>query len=143
MVQQAPDDRVSKSGEIPPDSIPSLRTIAMPADTNPSGFIFGGWLVSQMDLAAGSVATSRAEGPAVTVAIEAMTFHQPVYVGDDVSIYVDIIKEGTTSLTLHIQAWARHRYGGPTVKVTEGNFIFVALDENRKPRALPPLKKNG
>ena len=121
--------------------MPSLRTIAMPADTNPSGYIFGGWLVSQMDLAAGSVATSRAEGPAVTVAIEGMVFHQPVYVGDEVSIYVSILKEGTTSLTMLVEAWARHRYGGPVVKVTEGKFVFVALDDDRKPRSLPPMKE--
>lgn len=140
MVQVAPEDRFNKSGETPPETMPSLRTIAMPADTNPSGYIFGGWLVSQMDLAAGSVATSRAEGPAVTVAIEGMVFHQPVYVGDEVSIYVSILKEGTTSLTMLVEAWARHRYGGPVVKVTEGKFVFVALDDDRKPRQLPPVK---
>src|SRR5437879_13500117 len=92
--------RETESARRSPQSEPALRAIAMPADANPHGDIFGGWLLSQMDLAGGTVATRRAKGRVVTVAITAMTFHRPVFVGDEVSCYAEIIKTGTPSITV-------------------------------------------
>jgi acyl-CoA thioesterase YciA len=112
----------------------SIRTLAMPADTNPAGDIFGGWLLSQMDIAGGEAAAGRARGRTVTVAIEAMTFHLPVFVGDMVSCYSRIARVGRSSICVHVEAWAHRRGGGDEVKVTEGMFTYVAVDEHRKPR---------
>ncbi len=116
---------------------PAVRMLAMPADTNPSGDIFGGWLMSQMDIAGGIAAAARAKGRAVTVAVEGMEFHQPVYVGDLVSCYADVLKTGTTSITVKVETLARRRAGGDTVKVTEGTFVFVAIDADGRPRPVP------
>lgn len=116
---------------------PAVRMLAMPADTNPSGDIFGGWLMSQMDIAGGIAAAARAEGRVVTVAVEGMEFHQPVYVGDLVSCYADVVATGTTSITVKVETRARRRAGGDTVKVTEGTFVFVALDADGRPRPVP------
>lgn len=123
----------------PPKGIPTIRVVAMPTDTNPAGDIFGGWIVSQMDLAAGSKASFRANGRCVTVAINSLVFLEPVIVGDEVSIYTKIIRVGRTSLTIHVETWRRARDRHQTSQVTEGEFIFVAIDENRTPRPLPPL----
>ena len=124
-----------------PTGILSLRTIAMPADTNPSGQIFGGWLLSQMDLAAGTRAAMRADGRCVTVAIDAMVFHEPVYVGDEVTCYTEIVKTGRTSMSLKVEAWVRRgRHAQPPVKVTSGLFHFVAVGEDGRPTPLPPEK---
>jgi acyl-CoA thioesterase YciA len=117
---------------------PAVRMLAMPADTNPSGDIFGGWLMSQMDIAGGIAAAARAKGRAVTVAVEGMEFHQPVYVGDLVSCYADVVATGTTSITVKVETLARRRAGGDTVKVTEGTFVFVAIDADGRPRPVPP-----
>lgn len=117
---------------------PALRAIAMPADANPSGDIFGGWLLAQMDLAGGSVAMQRADGRVATVAITGMTFHQPVFVGDEVSCYATIIKVGRSSITIAIESWARRHRGKGRVKVTAGTFTYVAIDANRRPRQVPP-----
>ena len=117
---------------------PAVRMLAMPADTNPSGDIFGGWLMSQMDIAGGIAAAARAKGRAVTVAVEGMEFHQPVYVGDLVSCYTDVVATGTTSITVKVETLARRRAGGETVKVTEGTFVFVAIDADGRPRPVPP-----
>ncbi len=117
-----------------------LRTVAMPADTNAYGDIFGGWLLAQMDLAAGSYAIMRARGRVATVGIEAMSFHRPVYVGDQVSCFCRTQRVGNTSITVHVETWARRRLAqhfGETVKVTEGSFTFVALNEDGSKRALP------
>lgn len=123
---------------IPPPYEPTLRMIAMPKDTNANGNIFGGWLVSLMDMAAGSAAWQRAKGPAVTVAIEKMEFHQPVFVGDEVSCYTHIERVGKTSITVKVESWVRKRFSASNwVKVTQGTFIFVAIDENHKPRLIP------
>ena len=120
--------------ELGPRGEMALRTLAMPAVTNPNGDIFGGWLVSQMDIGAGMTAGQRAEGRVTTVAIDAMTFHRPVYVGDIVCVYTDIERIGRTSMSIHVEAWAvRHRIG-EKVKVTEGKFTFVALDDEGRPR---------
>ena len=116
---------------------PAVRMLAMPADTNPSGDIFGGWLMSQMDIAGGIAAATRAKGRVVTVAVEGMEFHQPVYVGDLVSCYADVVATGTTSITVKVETLARRRAGGDTVKVTEGTFVFVALDADGRPRPVP------
>lgn len=127
--------------EIEPPSragrIPAVRTLAMPADTNPSGDIFGGWLLAQMDIAAGIVAHERARGRVVTVALDAMAFHAPVFVGDLVSCYAEVVRVGRTSLSLHVEAWAKRSRTGEEVKVTEGRFTLVAVDENRRPRPVP------
>lgn len=116
---------------------PALRSIAMPADANPDGDIFGGWVLSQMDLAGGTTARQRAKGRVATVAVNAMTFLLPVYVGDDVSCYARIEKVGRTSITVCIETWAQRRDGGQRVKVTEGTFVYVAIGEDRKPRDVP------
>ncbi len=115
----------------------AIRTLAMPADANPSGDIFGGWVLSQMDIAGGIVARERARGRVVTVAVTAMTFHLPVYVGDVLSAYVDVEKIGRTSITTWIEAWALRGKDGGRVRVTEGQFVYVALDEDGRPRPVP------
>jgi acyl-CoA thioesterase YciA len=117
---------------------PAVRTLAMPADTNPSGDIFGGWLLAQMDIAAGTVAFARAKGRVATVALDGMAFHQPVMVGDVVSCYAQVARVGRSSITLHVEAWAKRGRTGEEIKVTEGRFTCVAIDENRKPRPVPP-----
>ena len=116
---------------------PVLRAIAMPADTNPEGDIFGGWLVSQMDLAAATVAFRRAQGRCATVAIDSMSFLSPVFVGDEVSLFARPLKVGRTSISVAVEAWRRRRDGLEAVKVTQGTFTFVAIDAQRKPRTLP------
>ena len=120
-----------------PDAEPALRTLAMPADANPNGDIFGGWVLAQMDLAGGVAAARCAGGRTVTVAVEAMRFHAPIAVGDLVTCYAEVVKTGTTSITVDIQTWARRRRGPVEVRVTEGTFIYVAIDDNGRPRPLP------
>ena len=114
--------------------VPAVRTLAMPADANASGDIFGGWLLSQMDIAGGIAAHELARGRVATVAVEAMEFHLPVYVGDLVSCYAEVTRAGRTSITVHVETEARRRDTGETIKVTEGIFVYVALDENGRPR---------
>lgn len=116
----------------------SLRTLAMPRDANPSGDIFGGWVISQMDIAAGMTASLRAKGRVATVAIDAMTFKLPVFVGDILCVYTDILRIGTSSIVMHVEAWALRERVGERIKVTEGRFTFVAIDEERRPRPVPP-----
>ncbi len=113
---------------------PHLRTIAMPRDANASGAIFGGWTLSQMDLAGGTFAAELARGRVATVSIEAMRFLRPVAVGDEVSCYCAAERTGDTSVAVKIETWVRDRASGDAKKVTEGVFTFVALDENGKPR---------
>ncbi len=123
-----------------PDGDLAIRTLAMPADANPSGDIFGGWVLSQMDIAGGIAASQRADGRTATVAVTAMTFHLPVYVGDVLCVYTDIEAVGRTSITVAIEAWALRRHGGERVRVTEGRFVFVAIGEDGRPRPVPPEK---
>lgn len=123
--------------EAPPAYEPALRAIAMPADANPNGDIFGGWLLSQMDLAGGTTAVRRAGGRVVTVAITGMTFRRPVFIGDEVSCYAEIVKIGHTSITLRVESWARREVGGAPIKVTEGLFTYVAISPEREPRPIP------
>ena len=123
---------------MPPPQEPVIRTIAMPADTNPAGDIFGGWLMTLMDLAAGNAATRRARGRCATVAVDGMAFLRPVLVGDEVSLYATIEKVGRTSMTVHVEAWRRSRAEELRERVTEARFTFVALDDDRRPRVVPP-----
>ena len=115
---------------------PAIRVVAMPADANAYGDIFGGWLMSLMDNAAGLTAARRAKGRAVTVAMDGMVFHQPVKVGDEVSVYAEIERVGRTSVTIAVEAWRRERHLEDSIKVTEAKFTFVAVDDNGKPRAV-------
>jgi acyl-CoA thioesterase YciA len=117
-----------------PESELALRTIAMPVFANAHGDIFGGWLLSQMDLAGSAVAVRRANGRVVTVAVTAMSFQRPVFVGDEVSCYAKIVKVGRTSITVEVEAFARRDRSGESIKVTQGVFTYVAVDAQSKPR---------
>jgi acyl-CoA thioesterase YciA len=123
-----------------PHVSPTIRVTAMPADANPYGDIFGGWLMGQMDLAAGSVASRHSGGRAVTIAAEGMKFHRPVFVGDEVSVYATLVAVGTTSMTIEVEAWRRARHSPDSSKVTQARFVFVAIDDDRQPRRVPPLE---
>jgi acyl-CoA thioesterase YciA len=116
----------------------TIRTLAMPADTNPAGDIFGGWVMSQMDIAGAIAAVERSQGRVVTVAVEAMTFIAPVKVGDILCVYTSVERVGTTSITIAIEAWARRQRLSDRVKVTEGRFIYVALGEDGSKRRIDP-----
>jgi acyl-CoA thioesterase YciA len=122
--------------ELPPRTEPALRAIAMPADTNTHGDIFGGWLLCQMDLAGGTVATRRARGRVVTVAITGMVFHRPVHVGDEVTCYGAIDRVGNTSITVKVESWVRRGIGDQAFKVTEGVFTYVAVDAGGRPQSV-------
>jgi acyl-CoA thioesterase YciA len=135
MDEVSPKDAASKD-DVLPDNEPALRAIAMPADTNPHGDIFGGWLLCQMDLAGSTVATRRAKGRVVTVAIAGMTFHRPVCVGDEVTCYCSIEKVGNTSITVKTESWVRRGVGSDPIKVTEGIFTYVAVGADGRPQPL-------
>ncbi len=115
----------------------ATRTLAMPADANPNGDIFGGWVMAQMDIAGGITAVQRAGGRVATVAVDAMSFHLPVYVGDVLCVYADLERVGRTSMTFYLEAWAMRRAKEERVKVTEGRFTFVAIDDEGRPRPVP------
>ena len=115
---------------------PAIRVVAMPADANAYGDIFGGWLMSLMDNAAGLTAARRSKGRAVTVAMDGMQFHQPVKVGDEVSVYAEVERVGRTSITIAVEAWRRARHQEESIKVTEAKFTFVAIDDNGQPRSV-------
>ena len=119
-----------------PNRVPEIRTVAMPADANPDGDIFGGWIMSNMDTASGVFAARVAKGRVVTVVVDAMTFHKPVFVGDDVSCFCYEVKRGNSSITIHVDVWAVRHHSDKVVKVTEGVFTFVAVDSNGRPRPL-------
>jgi len=112
----------------------------MPADTNANGDIFGGWVLSQMDQAGGIAAVERAQGRVVTIAVEAMTFIRPVKVGDVLCVYTSVKKVGRTSMKIHIEAWARRFRSHTREKVTVASFTFVAIDDDGRPRPVPPLE---
>ena len=116
---------------------PILRVVPRPGDINSNGHIFGGWVLSQMDIAAGIVASRRAEGPVATVAIEAMEFIAPILLHDIISVYARIERTGRSSMAIRIEVIADRDRGSRQVKVTEGVFTFVALDESNRPRPLP------
>ncbi|HUN43261.1 MAG TPA: acyl-CoA thioesterase [Acetobacteraceae bacterium] len=117
----------------------SLRTVAMPADTNPAGDIFGGWIMSLMDLAAGIAAGTRAKGRVATAAVSNLSFIQPVKVGDVVCVYTEIVRTGRTSVTLAVEAWVLRRGQPPRIRVTAAEFVQVAVGENGRPRPLPEV----
>jgi acyl-CoA thioesterase YciA len=121
-----------------PNEQPTIRTIAMPADLNPAGDVFGGWLLSQMDMAGGIAAGKRAEGRIATVAIDAMVFHRPMKLGDVLSCYCTIEKIGRTSIAITVEAWAHGRPGGDSRKITAGRFTYVAIGPDGRPRPVPP-----
>jgi acyl-CoA thioesterase YciA len=120
----------------PSDVQPAIRVVAMPADTNPYGDIFGGWLLSQMDSAAGTVAALHSKGRAVTIAVDGMTFHRAVKVGDVISVYAQVVSQGRSSMKVDVQAWSRKRASEDTYRVTHATFTFVAIDEDGRPRPL-------
>lgn len=127
------------AAQLPADEQPVLRIIPMPADTNAHGTIFGGWVMAQVDLAGSVPAVERAAGPVVTVAVNSFLFKEPVFVGDLVSFYARVAKVGRTSITIDVEVYAqRGRAGrGDTVKVTEAQLTYVAIDANRHPRPVP------
>jgi acyl-CoA thioesterase YciA len=122
-----------------PGGIPALRTIAMPRDANANGDIFGGWLLSQMDLAGAVVAQERCCGRTATVAVEGMSFLAPVKVGDTVSCHAELVHTGRSSMRVRIRAYVRRLKDQSVVKVTEGLFTYVAIDDEGRSRALPDL----
>lgn len=113
-----------------------IRTLAMPADTNANGDIFGGWLLSQMDIGGGVFASKVAKSRTVTVAIEAMNFRKPVYVGDLVSVHANLVRVGRTSVTVHLEAWILRRKEMLSILVTDGNFTYVSIDEQGHPQTI-------
>ncbi|MBY0511513.1 MAG: acyl-CoA thioesterase [Rhodospirillaceae bacterium] len=114
----------------------SLRVLAMPADTNPSGHIFGGWVLGQMDIAGGIHAAGQSGGRTVTVAVDAMQFHKPVHVGDEVTCYTRIMRIGRTSIAVMVETWVRRSRLGPPIHVTEGLFTYVAVDTDGNPQEI-------
>jgi acyl-CoA thioesterase YciA len=123
---------------LPAEEQPVLRIVPMPADTNAHGTIFGGWVMSQVDIAGSIPAWERAQGPVVTVAVNSFVFKEPVFVGDIVSFYARVLKVGRTSITVDVEVFAqRKREGRAAVKVTEAQLTYVAVDERRQPRPVP------
>ncbi len=123
----------------PDESELAIRVMAMPADTNASGDIFGGWLMSQVDIAGSIIARRRANGRIVTVAVDSFQFHQPVFVGDLVSCYARITRVGRTSITVNVRAYAeRQGAAHESIQVTEADLTYVAVDEQRRPRPVTP-----
>ncbi len=128
----------TKTVSLPTDRLPVIRVVAMPKDANMYGGIFGGWIMSQIDIAAAIPAIERARGRVATVAVNSMEFHEPVYVGDVVSCYADIIKTGSSSITIKVEVYAERNPADPhVVKVTQAQLTYVALNDDRKPRPLP------
>jgi len=127
---------------LPQDREPTIRVLAMPTDTNAAGDIFGGWIMSQVDIAGSITAFRRARGRVVTVAVNSFEFHKPVFVGDLISCYAHVIRIGRTSLAVKVEVYAeRNRQQEECIKVTEAVLTFVAVDEQRKPRLVP--RENG
>ncbi len=123
--------------DTPPDCEPAIRMIAMPADANPSGDIFGGYIMSLMDMAGGAVAFEFAGGRVVTAGVKEIAFLVPVSVGDQVSCYAEIVGTGHSSIVTRVETWVRRREGGRQVKVTEGEFTFVKVGSDKRPVPLP------
>ena len=134
--QEWDGDRMNENQETPQGEL-TTRTLAMPGDANPNGDIFGGWVLSQMDIAGGIAAGQRAEGRVATVAVDAMTFIRPVNVGDVLCVYTETERTGTTSIAIRVEAWVLRDRLGERVKVTEGVFTFVAINADGRPRPLP------
>jgi len=138
-----PETRIHETTELPADREPVIRIIPMPKDTNPNGDIFGGWIMSHVDLAGSIVAAARIRGRMATVAVNQFTFKHPVYVGDLVSIYGTVERVGNTSITVYVEVYVQRstigQFSGEVVRVTDASITFVALDENRRPRPIPPV----
>jgi acyl-CoA thioesterase YciA len=128
--------------QLPQDEQPTIRIVPMPADTNAQGTIFGGWVMSQVDIAGSIPAWRRANGPVVTVAVNSFIFKEPVHVGDVVSLYARVLRVGRTSITVDVEVFAQRGRGGDSevVKVTEAQLTYVAVGDDRQPRPLPPEK---
>lgn len=124
---------------LPADMELVLKVIPMPADTNSNGDIFGGWVMSRMDQAGGIAGVERAQGRVVTVAIDAMTFIRPMWVGDVLEVYAEVESVGRTSMKIHIEAWARRFQTRAQEKVTDATFTFVAIDDHGRPRPIPAM----
>jgi acyl-CoA thioesterase YciA len=123
-----------------PAQMPVLRVMPMPADANVHGDVFGGWIMAQVDIAGSVPAAKRANGRVATIAVTSFIFKQPVYVGDLLSFYANVIKTGNTSITVDVEVYAeRNRLNAEIVKVTEATLVYVATDNDRKPRVLPPI----
>jgi acyl-CoA thioesterase YciA len=130
--------------DLPSHKQPTLRVVPMPADANQHGDIFGGWIMAQVDVAGGVAASRHARGRVATVAVNAFTFKQPVFIGDVVSFYVDIVRVGNTSITVYVEVFAQRNPADiETVKVTEATLTYVATDKQRKPRPVQPLGLPG
>src|SRR6195256_3776251 len=129
--------QASLSAETEPRGDLCIRTLAMPADTNQNGDIFGGWLLSQMDIGGGIFSSKIAKSRTVTVAIEAMNFRKPVYVGDLVSVHANLVRIGKTSITVHLEAWVLRRKEMHSILVTDGNFTYVSIDDQGHPQTIP------
>lgn len=125
--------------ELMPSGDPAIRVTAVPADTNVYGDIFGGWLMAQMDLAASAIASRHSGGRAVTIAVDGMTFHRPVFVGDEVSVFATLEKVGRTSMAVAAETWRRDRHSDEACLVTRARFTFVAIGQDRRPRSVKPL----
>lgn len=123
--------------QLPTDKELVMKVIPMPSDCNANGDIFGGWLMAQMDHAGGNLASLIARGRSATIAVEGMVFLKPVKVGDEVSLYADLVSTGRTSMKIHVEAWRRSRYDMDRIKVTDATFTFVALDSEGRPRLVP------
>ena len=138
-----PAGHPSRNAETEPSGDLCIRTLAMPADTNANGDIFGGWLLSQMDVGGGIFASKVAKSRTVTVAIEAMSFRKAVYVGDLVSVHANLVRIGRTSVTVHIEAWVVRRKEMQSILVTDGNFTYVSIDDQGHPQVIkrdqPPI----
>ena len=129
----------SNAVSLPDTRIPVMRVIPMPADTNAHGTVFGGWVMAQVDLAGSVPASERSQGKVVTVAVNSFVFKEPVFVGDLVSFYAQVSKVGRTSVTVDVEVYAqRQRIGTEVVKVTEAQLTYVAVDDERRPRPVPP-----
>ncbi|HEY2628596.1 MAG TPA: acyl-CoA thioesterase [Usitatibacter sp.] len=128
--------------KLPENEQPALRLVPMPADTNAQGTIFGGWVMSQVDIAGSIPAWQRADGPVVTVAVNSFVFKEPVHVGDVVSLYARVLKVGKTSITVDVEVFAQRGRSGDSevVRVTEAQLTYVAIGEDRQPRPVPPAK---
>jgi acyl-CoA thioesterase YciA len=137
--QTLPDNNLKSS--LPAGKMPELRVMPMPTDANMYGDVFGGWIMAQVDIAGSLPATRRANGRVATIAVNSFVFKNPVFVGDLLSFYAEIVKVGNTSITINVEVYAeRNRLQAETVKVTEATLTYVATDSDRKPRKLPPLE---
>ena len=131
------------SHQLPENKMPVIRVPAMPADLNEGGTVFGGWIMSQVDIAGSIPAAERAKGPVVTRAVDSFEFKKPVLAGDLISCYAEVISVGRTSITVHVEVYAQHMEKGivSTMPVTEASLVYVAVDDNGKPRAIPDGNK--